>query len=210
MRSHVLAAGAPPSPEARRSVSSWGAWLEQAFATTPARFWHSRAVWHRAAHATRRELRHWSAPDRDALVLAALLHDVGRALDPRNTAPHGFVGAAWLDELGMHDVARLVAHHSGARHEAEQRDMAHLDAWPLASFTPAERDGLAVLTYLDRTTNPAGIEVTADERRTDLVRRFGGASLSVASFDASLADVRRGRDLLAVTRWPAPAAALES
>lgn len=202
MRSHVLAAGAPPSPDARRSVSSWGAWLERAFAATPARFWHSRAVWHRAAQATRRELRHWAPHDRDALVLAALLHDVGRALDPRNTAPHGFVGAAWLDELGLHDVARLVAHHSGARHEAELRDMAHLDVWPLASFTPTERDGLAVLTYLDRTTNPAGIEVTVDERRSDLVRRSGGSSPAVACFDASLAEVRRGRDLLAVGRRP--------
>jgi putative nucleotidyltransferase with HDIG domain len=199
MRSHVLAAGAPPSPDARRSVGSWGAWLERAFAATPSRFWHSRAVWHRAAHVTRRELRHWSVDRRDALVLAALLHDVGRALDPRNAAPHGFVGAAWLDELGLPDVARLVAHHSGALHEAERRAMTHLDAWPLASFTPAERDSLAVLTYLDRTTNPAGIEVTVDERRADLVRRFGGASLSVACFDASLTDVRRGRDLLSVS-----------
>lgn len=197
MRSPVLAAGAPPNAAARRSVTSWGAWLEQAFAATPSRFWHSRAVWHRTAQACRRELAGWSPARRDALVLAALLHDVGRAIDPRNTAPHGFVGGAWLDELGLHDVARLVAHHSGARHEAEQRGMTDLDRWPLDAFTDDERDALAVLTYVDRTTNAAGIEVTFTERRADLVKRFGGASLPVSCFDASLAEARRGRDLLA-------------
>jgi hypothetical protein len=83
--------------------------------------------------------------------------------------------------------------------------MTHLDAWPMGSFTSGERDALAVLTYLDRTTNPSGIEVTVDERRADLVRRCGGSSLAVACFDASLADVRRGRDLMSAGRRPSPA-----
>lgn len=195
MHSPVLV-GPPPSGGSRRSVTSWGAWLEQAFAATPSRFWHSRAVWHRTAHAARRELSHWSPERRDALVLGALLHDVGRALDPRNTAPHGFVGAAFLDELGLTDVAPLVAHHSGARHEAEWRGMTELDRWPIERFSADDLDALAVITYVDRTTNAAGLEVTFTERRADLVRRFGGSSLPVSCFDASLAEARRGRDLL--------------
>jgi HD superfamily phosphodiesterase len=55
----------------------------------------------------------------ERLELAALLHDVGKALDPDDTEPHGFVGAKLLDSLGLHDVAPLVAHHSGARLEAD-------------------------------------------------------------------------------------------
>jgi hypothetical protein len=114
------------------------------------------------------------AERRQRLELAALLHDVGRSIDPEDTEPHGFVGARFLDDLGLVDVAPLVAHHSGARLEAVARGMAGRDRW-----TVDEPDLLALLTFLDRTTSATGQPVSVTKRRDDLVARFGTGSLPV-------------------------------
>ena len=126
----------------------------------------------------------------ETLELAALLHDVGRALDPDNTEPHGFVGARFLDAIGLHDVAPLVAHHSAAQLEAAERGMSHLDVW--------QSDGelLAILTYFDRTTSPNGEPVTFDERRASTAERYGLDSAQVRWFDESLPVARHGATLL--------------
>lgn len=183
---------APPRLAVREAVT-WLHWLDEAFAATPARLWHSRAVWHRVAAARRHELR-WLAANRfQALELAALLHDVGRALDPLNTEPHGFVGARFLDELGLHDVAPLVAHHSGARLEAADRGMLHLDVWS------PDADLVALLTYVDRTTSPKGASVTLDERRRELAARYGADAAQVRWFDGSLKVALAGARLFAVS-----------
>lgn len=142
--------------------------------------WHSRAVWHRVASGRRLELR-WLDDERfETLELAALLHDVGRAIDPANLEPHGFVGARFLDSIGLADVAPLVAHHSGAREEARDRGVAHLDVWQ------PDRVLLEVLTYVDRTTGPRGESITLGERRADLVARYGIGSAPVRWFDETL------------------------
>ena len=163
-----------------RDAGTWLHWLDEAFAATPSRTWHSRAVWHRIASARRHELRHLADERFAALELAALLHDLGRALDPSNTAPHGFVGAQYLDEVGLDDVAPLVAHHSGAREEARDRGLSHLDVWR------SDDDLLALLTYIDRTTAPNGEPVTLDERRAELVVRYGADAAPVRWFDETL------------------------
>lgn len=173
-----------------RDSGTWLHWLDEAFRHTPARTWHSRSVWHRAVSARRHEL-HWLAGDRmETLELAALLHDVGRALDPDNTEPHGFVGARFLDAIGLHDVAPLVAHHSAAQIEAADRGMSHLDVW--------QSDGelLAILTYLDRTTSASGEPVTFDERRASTAERYGATSAQIRWFDESLPVARHGATLL--------------
>ena len=163
-----------------RDAGTWLHWLEEAFAAAPARMWHSRAVWHRVACARRHELR-WLNDDRfETLELAALLHDIGRAIDPANLEPHGFVGARFLDNIGLHDVAPLVAHHSGAREEARDRGVAHLDVWHSDTVL------LEVLTYIDRTTGPNGEAITLDERRADLVRRYGADTPAVHWFDETV------------------------
>jgi predicted HD phosphohydrolase len=163
-----------------RDAGTWLHWLDEAFAAAPARMWHSRAVWHRVASGRRHELR-WLSDDRfETLELAALLHDVGRAIDPANLEPHGFVGARFLDSIGLHDVAPLVAHHSGARDEARDRGMAHHDVWQSDTVL------LEVLTYIDRTTGPRGDAITLDERRADLIARYGDDAAAVRWFDASL------------------------
>lgn len=151
------------------------------------------AVWQRAV-----ELRSlgvvWLEPAMsDRLELAALLHDVGKALDPDDTEPHGFVGARLLDSLGLHDVAPLVAYHSGARLEAEMRGMSDRDRWSLV-----EPDLLAVLTFLDRTTSANGEVVSLAQRRSDMVAHHGEGSKQVRIFDATLPEVRCGQHLLAM------------
>ena len=117
--------------------------------------------------------------------------DVGRALDPDNTEPHGFVGARFLDALGLDDVAPLVAHHSGARVEAAQRAMTDRDRW-----ITDEPDLLAVLTFLDRTTSVTGQRVSLIQRRDDIGARYGTGSPQIQRFDATLPDVRRAQKLL--------------
>ncbi|MEU2875944.1 HD domain-containing protein [Streptomyces sp. NPDC007070] len=59
--------------------------------------------------------------DRDLLVAAAWLHDIGYAPELRDTGFHPLDGARYLEALGA--SARLVAHHSGAVCEAEQRGL---------------------------------------------------------------------------------------
>ena len=173
-----------------RDSGTWLHWLDEAFRATPVRTWHSRSVWHRAVSARRHEL-HWLSADRmETLELATLLHDIGRALDPDDTEPHGFVGARFLDEVGLTDVAPLVAHHSAAQYEAADRGMSHLDVWQ------ADSQLLAILTYFDRTTAPTGESVTFEERRADIARRYGAHSAQVRWFDHALPIARHGASLL--------------
>ena len=177
-----------------RQPASWLAWLAEVFSATPNRFHHLNAVWQRAVEVRGADLPWIDATMADRLELAALLHDVGRALDPDNTEPHGFVGARLLDALGLDDVAPLVAHHSGTRLEAVARGMADRDRW-----VTREPDLLAILTFLDRTTAPTGGRVSLAERRADMVARYGTASLQVRLFDATLPEVRRAQRLLGGT-----------
>lgn len=179
---------APPRV-ALRDPSTWLHWIDEAFAAQPSRTWHSRSVWHRIATARRHELSWLSADRFESLELAALLHDVGRALDPENTEPHGFVGARFLDDLGLHDVAPLVAHHSGALLEAADRNMAELDVWH------SDPELLALLTYADRTTSPRGECVTLEDRRAELVSRYGADAAQVRWFDQSLDTAKWGTRL---------------
>ena len=59
--------------------------------------------------------------DRVALVAAAYLHDVGYTPALRVTGLHPLDGARWLRSRGVEGrVCNLVAHHSGARFEAEE------------------------------------------------------------------------------------------
>ena len=96
-----------------------------------------------------------SPADREVLLAAAYVHDIGYAPDVRDTGFHPLDGARWLRLRGQERLARLVAHHSGAAFEAETRGLAAA----LADFAE-ERSAVAdVLTYCDLTTDPDGLEV---------------------------------------------------
>ena len=69
-----------------------------------------------------------SSQDRDLLVAAAYLHDIGYAPHLKATGFHPVDGARHLEHTGRPALARLVAHHSGASVEARYRDSA--GRWP--------------------------------------------------------------------------------
>ena len=141
-------------------------------------------MWHRIASARRLELAHLDEQRMLTLELAALVHDIGRAIDPDDTEPHAFVGARYLDSLGLSAVAALVAHHSGAKLEAVEREMIHLDLWP-----EVDQELRALLDYADRTVNGQGESVSLSQRRDDIVARRGADSPSVRRFDALLPEL---------------------
>ena len=174
-----------------REPTSWLTWLAKAFQAKPQRFRHLHTVWRRAVALRDLDLPWLEPAMADRLELAALLHDVGRALDSDDTEPHGFVGARFLDELGLDNVAPLVAHHSGAHFEAAARGMSDRDRW-----ITTEPDLLAILTYLDRTTSETGEHVSLAERRHDIATRHGEGSLQLRIFEATMPEVRRAQKLL--------------
>ena len=57
------------------------------------------------------------------LVTAALLHDIGYAPELATTRFHPLDGARFCRAAGHAEIAVLVAHHTGARHEAALRGL---------------------------------------------------------------------------------------
>ena len=87
------------------------------------------------------------------VVAAAWLHDVGYGPRVRNSGFHPLDGAAFLRSEGFPDVVlSLVAFHSGASEEADERGLTE----SLGRFTPPPNDPLDILTYADITTGPTG------------------------------------------------------
>jgi len=107
--------------------------------------------------------------DRVPLVAAAYLHDVGYAPALGETGLHPLDGALWLRAQGVdRRVCNLVAHHSGARFEAEERGLlAELEEFDLEPGPVM--DGL---TFADMTTGPDGRYVSFEERLADILRRY--------------------------------------
>ena len=180
-----------PSGSRQRSLSCWLAWVQRSFVNHPDRGWHSRVVWQRVVSWRLRESAGLDAEQLRTLELAAVLHDIGRAIDPLDLEPHGFVGARFLDAHGLHDVAPLVAHHSGAGLEALARGLEHLDRWPAAD--PLLQ---SLLDLADRTVNSRGTMVTLDQRRADLVERRGEGAPEVGRFDLLLPELQRTQEWL--------------
>ena len=126
---------------------------------------HSRAVGERA-----RSIGEAFAPaDRDHLIAAAYLHDIGYAPQLRETGFHALDGARHLRSLGHERLARLVAHHSEARFEARLRGLDR----ELREF-PREPSAVAdALTWCDMTVGSAGEPMTLHERTLDIAVRYG-------------------------------------
>jgi len=104
-----------------------------------------------------------------AVVMAAWLHDVGYSKSVADTGFHPVDGASWLmDQDWPAGVVALVAHHSGALFEAEERGM--IDA--LAQFPEPDSDQLDVLTLIDMTTSPTGKRVAVSERLDEILDRY--------------------------------------
>jgi hypothetical protein len=109
-----------------------------------------------------------SAEDGDVLVAAAFLHDVGYAPSLNRLSFHPVDGARFLRGHGQERLACLVAHHSGARFEAQERGLVD----ELAAFPVEEGPVMDALTFADMTTGPAGQPMTLDQRVDEILRRY--------------------------------------
>lgn len=108
------------------------------------------------------------ADDRPTLIAAAYLHDIGYAPELEETGFHPLDGARWLRRAGYERLACLVAHHSGARFEAQARGL--VDEFEQFS---EERSVVAdLLTYCDLTTDSEGQQVTLSARLAGIDSRY--------------------------------------
>lgn len=133
----------------------------------PRRWAHSLGVAKRA-----RSLGPILSGDAELLEAAAVLHDIGYSPSIAATGFHPLDGARFLrDQEGADErVVRLVAHHSCAVLEAEERGLRH----ELESEFELERPDLVdALLFCDMTTTPDGTHTTPAERLGEIVQRYG-------------------------------------
>jgi HD domain len=112
----------------------------------------------------------------DLIVAAAILHDIGYAPSLAATGFHPLDGARYLRDVEDADamLCRLVAHHSCAIIEAEERGLASELA---REFKPAPRDLTDALIYCDMTTGPDGQGIPIGQRLAEIRARYGPADL---------------------------------
>jgi hypothetical protein len=109
-----------------------------------------------------------SVEDADLLAAAALVHDVGYAPSLNRLGFHAVDGARFLRAQGQERLARLVAYHSGARFEAQERGLVE----ELATFPVEDGPVMDALTFADMTTGPAGQPMTLAQRIEEVQRRY--------------------------------------
>ncbi len=111
------------------------------------------------------------ADEAEIVVAAAWLHDIGYAKPLSHTGFHPLDGARHIQELGVFPpvIADLVAHHTGALVEAEERNLLE----PLAAeFQQPPRHLLDVVTAADLITGPEGLRVAPQARVNEILKRY--------------------------------------
>jgi len=133
----------------------------------PRRWAHTRQV-----AAAARTLAPVLGPDADLVTAAAWLHDIGYAPALAGTGFHPLDGARYLRDTehagGL--LCRLVAHHSCAQVEADERG---LGADLASEFEPAPCPLADALIYCDMTTGPDGQRLHVDQRLSEILARYG-------------------------------------
>jgi putative nucleotidyltransferase with HDIG domain len=168
----------------------------------PRRWTHVQAVAEKAA----RVASVLDGPDRAVLVSAAWLHDIGYASEIAATGFHPLDGARWLRGQGFDQrVTALVAHHSCALIEADERGV----AGELAAEFPREDSPAAdALWYCDMTTGPDGQDLDVTERLAEIHNRYGPGDVVTRFITRAeptiIAAVRRTEDRLAALAGPQP------
>ncbi|MFI6088591.1 HD domain-containing protein [Streptomyces sp. NPDC051218] len=166
----------------------------------PRRWAHTQGV-----AACARELAPLVGGGAEGLEMAAVLHDIGYAPPLVDTGFHPLDGARHLQALGTMSglVVRLVANHSFALLEAEERGL----RTELAAEFPLPGDLLLVdaLVYCDMTTTPDGGRTTSEERVGEILGRYGADSIvgrfirrAAPEIHASVGRVRAAADDLGV------------
>jgi putative nucleotidyltransferase with HDIG domain len=129
------------------------------------RWLHTQAVAARARSASPAV----ASDDRDLLVAAAWLHDIGYADSVADTGLHPLDGAEYLTRLGFAPrLVALVAHHSCARFEAAERGLMA----PLATYVRETGPVADALIYADMTIGPTGEAVTVADRIAEILERY--------------------------------------
>jgi len=154
----------------------------------PNRWAHTMGVAARAAQITEAV----EAADRDLLLAAVWLHDIGYGPALAHSGFHPLDAAWHLEREGWpRRLVGLVAHHSGALFVATELRLDHA----LHTF-PHEQSAVSdALIYADQTTGPTGRPCTVEQRMTEMLTRHGPASAQ-----ARVHSVRGPYLLAAVTR----------
>jgi hypothetical protein len=139
--------------------------------TLPRRWAHVQGVATRA-----RSLAPAFAADQELLEAAAWLHDVGYLPELARTGLHALDGARYLRDVqhARPELCRLVAHHSCAVIEAEERDLADVLR---REFEPPPQPLADALTFCDMTTSPDGEPTNVDRRLAEILHRYGSDHL---------------------------------
>jgi hypothetical protein len=160
-------AGPLDRPETGNVSVAWDLAEEMLMDGLPRRWLHSKGVWRRAVLAG--ECLPVSGDD-DLLAQAAILHDLGYASELAVTGFHPLDGARYLRSIGWDDrVVTLIAHHSCARVEAEERGLGAA----LGEFERGPVELTECLIFCDMTTSPDGRIVSVDERLAEIRLRYG-------------------------------------
>jgi len=107
--------------------------------------------------------------DAETLVASAWLHDIGYSPELVDSGFHPLDGARWLADEGFDSaVVALVAHHTGAAIEAEERGLS--TQW--AALPMPRPDLLARLTAADLSTSPDGELMHTRERIAEILVRY--------------------------------------
>ncbi|MBO0871767.1 MAG: HD domain-containing protein [Pseudonocardia sp.] len=120
--------------------------------------------------------------DRPLLVAAAWWHDIGYGATQHDTGLHPLDGARWLAAQGYPPrLCALVAHHSAATYEAEQRGLAReLAVWPNEQSAVTD-----ALWTSDMTTGPAGQRYSYPQRLAEILNRYPPGSEVAAAMTAA-------------------------
>ena len=169
------------------ALVSWAEQLARALLQEPLprRWAHVQGVASRA-----RGLASVLGADADLLEAAAWLHDIGYAPGLAVTGLHALDGARYLRDAQHADamLCRLVAHHSYAIVEADERGLA--DVLGL-EFEPAPYVLSSVLTCCDMTTSPDGELVPVEKRLAEIHHRYGPGHLVSRSIQRATPMIRR-------------------
>ncbi|MPZ65714.1 MAG: HD domain-containing protein [Pseudonocardiaceae bacterium] len=114
--------------------------------------------------------------DHELLVVAAWWHDLGYAPGLAATGFHPLDGARYLSHEGYPErLCALVAHHSAATFEAEERGLAdELTAWPHEQSAVAD-----ALWMADMTAGPRGESIDYPTRLAEIRGRYEPGSVVV-------------------------------
>jgi len=116
-----------------------------------------------------------ASAEREVLIMAAWLHDVGYSAGLRVTGFHPLDGATYLHQHGWPDrVCALVGHHSGARFAARALGLGQaLNRYPYEQSSVSD-----ALTLADQTTGPQGQRMSLDQRMAEMLIRHGDDSVN--------------------------------